>query len=563
MASLNSFFNCFLTIGIASTSLSFGQNEGATIDGRVTDAISGTPVRRASVTLRPIRGTAKSYIAASSVDGAFVFNSVDPGSYRIFLEKPGYLSQEYGSKTFQFGGEAISVAAGDKKTGIEFKAMPQSVLTGKVIDDDGEPVPQASVVATQKTKWNRQASGRNGNTNDIGEFRIAGLNPGRYILVANAFNHLVMVSKAMNGLLNRTVMIDGVPRQIGSTTTNQVKQEEDYSPTFFPSATEETAASIIELGPGQQIDNLVIRMRKTAIYSIRGTAKYSGSAPVGEQGTQLQLIPKDPMRQGRGFGARQASATVMKDGSFEFSAIAPGSYFLGAIRVDLGQFPLGLMPVEVNGNLENITFGYGDPSQLSASVVWEDNAETKPITGYLMLSEKSLGNAATPTMQIKDGKIEKPVSLPPGSYTVRFQSTSLGAYVKRITDRGGVDLGAIITVPDAASFEVVVVVSTKTANLEGTVTGGEKGVKTVVLIPEKPGQNAQVYMRSIATNASGSYKLERIVPGSYKLFAFAEDIPNSAFLNSELPQLLENKGISITLKESDKETKDVPVTVID
>ena len=560
MAPLDRCFIPFLMIAIASATLSLAQDEGASIEGRLTDAISGTPVRRGLVTLRPIRNVTKTYTTASSADGSFAFSGVETGSYRIFLEKPGYLSQEYGSKTFQFGGEAVAVVAGDKKTGIEFKAMPQSVLTGKVIDEDGEPVPQSSVVATLRTKWNRQAGGRNGNTNDIGEFRIAGLTPGRYVLVANAFNRQMQVAVSNRP---RTVMIDGVPRQIGYKTQSQLKQEEDYSPTYFPSVTEETAASVIELGPGQQIDNLVIRMRKTPVYSIRGTVKYSGSTPVGENGAQVQLIPKDAMRQGRGFGARQANAAVMKDSSFEFSGIAPGSYLLGALRNDLGQFPLGLMPVEVNGNLENITLGYGDPSHLIASAVWEDTAEIGLITGYLMLSEKNLGNAATPTLQLKDGKTEKPVNLPSGSYAVRFQSSTPGAYVKKITDKGGVDLGLIITVPEAATFEIAVVVSTKTATLEGTVTSDAKGPKTVMLVPEPAGQNALVFMRSINTDASGRYKLERIVPGSYKLFAFAEEIPGSAFLNGDLAQLLGNKGISITLKESDNETKAVPITALE
>ena len=560
MASFDRFFNRFLTIGVLFTRLSFAQDEGASIEGRLTDAISGTPVRRGMVTLRPIRNVAKTYTASSSADGSFAFTGVETGSYRIYLEKPGYLNQEYGSKTFQFGGEAIAVVAGDKKTGIEFKAMPQSVLTGKVFDEDGEPVTQASVVSTLRTKWNRQAGGRNGNTNDIGEFRIAGLTPGRYVLQANAFN------RQMQGAISnrpRTVMIDGVPRQIGSTAKSPFKQEEDYSPTYFPSVTEETAASVIELGPGQQIDNLVIRMRKTSVYSIRGTVKYSGSTPIGENGAQVQLMPKDAMRQGRGIGARQSNAAVMKDGSFEFFGIAPGSYLLGALRVDLGQFPLGLMPVEVNGNLENITLGYGDPSHLIASVAWDDSAEIRPLTGYLMLSEKNLGNAVTPTLPLKDGKTEKPVNLPSGSYVVRFQSPTPGAYVKKITDKGGVELGAIITIPEAATLEIAVVVSTKTANLEGTVTSDAKGTKTVMLLPEPAGQNAQVFMRSVTTDASGRYKLERIVPGSYKIFAFAEEIPGGAFLNGDLAQLLENKGISITLKEADNETKQVPITALE
>ena len=545
---------CLISTGLVCSGQS--QNNSAdttaTFDGRVLDALSGVPVRRANLTLRPARGPQKPIVTVTSGDGKFFFAGVEPGVYRLFLEKSGYLSQEYGSKKFQYSGESISFKAKDKKADLEFRAMPQSVLTGKVIDEDGEPVTQTSVIAMQKSRWNRQAGGNNGNTNDIGEFRISGLTPGNYIVVANAFNKRISRFS--------TALIDGVVRTIGTNAiTSSSKQEEDYSPTYFPSSTDEESAAIIEIAAGQQVDNIVIRIRKTPVYSVRGSVKYVGSKPPTEQTAQVQLLPKDSGAMSRGFGVRQLGGMVQKDGTYEFLAVQPGSYYVAVLRQDLSQWPVGRTPLEVNGNMENVNITYSDPAKVSATVIWEDSTQTQAINGYQMLSEKSVGHIATPTLSVKDGKLANTI-LPAGTYSVHFQSTEASSFVKQVREKSGGDLGQIISVTENASLELELVLSTKVATVEGLVTAEGKPAAnmSVVLLPIVRGGYSQ--LRMAKTDESGRYKLTKVIPGGYRLFAFEEEIPSSAFLNDERLQSLENKGNTVTVKEGATEQVDLSKT---
>ncbi len=548
---------CFISTGLiclAQTQTNLIDTT-AQFDGRVVDALTGVPVRRANLTLRTIKGPQRPIMTVTSGDGKFFFVGVEPGVYRLFLEKSGYLSQEYGSKKFQYSGESISFKAKERKSDLEFRAMPQSVLTGRVIDEDGEPVTQTSVIAMQKSRWNRQAGGTNGNTNDIGEFRISGLTPGNYIVVANAFNKRITRFT--------TALIDGVVRTVGTNAiTSSSKQEEDYSPTYFPSSTDEESAAIVEVAAGRQVDNIVIRIRKTPVFNIRGSVKYAGSKTSTDQTAQVQLLPKDSAAMSRGFGVRQLNAVVLKDGSYEFLAVQPGSYFVAVLRQDLSQWPVGRTPLEVNGNMENVNITYGDPGKVSVTVLWEDTTETKPINGYLMLSEKSVGHIATPTLSIKEGKLV-PTIVPAGTYSVQFQSTEASSFVKHVREKSGVDLGQILSVTENANLELELVLSTKVASVEGLVTAEGKPAAnmTVVLLPIVRGGYSQ--LRMAKTDESGRYKLTRVVPGGYRLFAFEEEIPGTAFLNDDRLQSLENKGTNVTVKEATTEQVNLSATKIE
>src|SRR5205807_824498 len=68
-------------------------------------------------------------------------------------------------------------------------ALPRgSVVTGRIVDEFGEPMPEVQVAAMryQFIQGRRQLTpaGRFASTNDIGEFRLFGLSPGQYYLSA-------------------------------------------------------------------------------------------------------------------------------------------------------------------------------------------------------------------------------------------------------------------------------------------------------------------------------------------------------------------------------------------
>ena len=83
----------------------------------------------------------------------------------------------------------IEVVSEKSTTGIELKLTPQSVIAGHVFDEDGDPLQSVNVEVWRYTypRGRRQLTQvQNGTTNDLGEFRIANLRPGRYYVSATA-----------------------------------------------------------------------------------------------------------------------------------------------------------------------------------------------------------------------------------------------------------------------------------------------------------------------------------------------------------------------------------------
>jgi len=83
-------------------------------------------------------------------------------------------------------GNAASLEPGQEIKDLLFHMAPAAVILGKVTDKDGDPVPNAEVVAI--SLWSDL---HHSNipmfavalTNDVGEYRISGLFPNRYLVM--------------------------------------------------------------------------------------------------------------------------------------------------------------------------------------------------------------------------------------------------------------------------------------------------------------------------------------------------------------------------------------------
>src|SRR5207248_8888823 len=68
-----------------------------------------------------------------------------------------------------------------------FRLIPWGVIAGRVLDEEGEPLPWAQVSALREVYSNgkrRLSPEALVPTNDLGEFRLFGLKPGRYFVSA-------------------------------------------------------------------------------------------------------------------------------------------------------------------------------------------------------------------------------------------------------------------------------------------------------------------------------------------------------------------------------------------
>src|SRR5262249_14327959 len=76
----------------------------------------------------------------TDAQGRFAFNSVEPGTYRLIFSASGYASQDYGQRTFGGAGTPISLRAGEAKKDIVMRIAPVSAISGRVLDNRGQPI---------------------------------------------------------------------------------------------------------------------------------------------------------------------------------------------------------------------------------------------------------------------------------------------------------------------------------------------------------------------------------------------------------------------------------------
>src|SRR5207247_7111508 len=161
------------------------QQEMCTLEGRVV-SVTGEVLKRVDLVLSRIDSTQHAqYSGRSDGDGRFAPVNLGPGKHRLRGGRRGYVHMSYGAKRPGRPGTTLALDPGQHLSGIVFRLFPQSVIAGRVLDQDGDPLAYAAVQLQnyQYERGQRQLTeATQGITNDLGEFRLFGLPPGRYYL---------------------------------------------------------------------------------------------------------------------------------------------------------------------------------------------------------------------------------------------------------------------------------------------------------------------------------------------------------------------------------------------
>ena len=243
------------------------QLAAGSIEGQVLNAVTGAPLRKATVQLMEISRREPTMSAGGDVmqapswwtvevddEGRFSFNGLEAGSYSLMVQRTRFLRQSYGERLRSSGGKPISVSTGQHVKDILFKLSPQSVIAGKVVDEDGEGMANVQVWVLQrrylsgKMRWVQGVSAR---TSDLGEYRIAALAPGKYLVGTSPMR--------MNNVMGNS-----------SNKPFPVKPESTYADTYYPSSPDLANAAPVELPAGGEVRGVDIRERKAASYWVRG-----------------------------------------------------------------------------------------------------------------------------------------------------------------------------------------------------------------------------------------------------------------------------------------------------
>jgi carboxypeptidase family protein len=160
------------------------------IAGTVVVEGSGTPVRRARVTLSGVEIRVPR-TSVTNDNGQFAFTSLPPGRFTMSVSKAGYVDMAYGAKRAGRPGTPIQLTEGQKLEKANVTLPRGSVVTGVVIDENGEPSPGTSVrvmrFLMRTGEKTLQQAGQD-QTDDRGIYRIYGLQPGEYLVSASPRN---------------------------------------------------------------------------------------------------------------------------------------------------------------------------------------------------------------------------------------------------------------------------------------------------------------------------------------------------------------------------------------
>src|SRR5437867_5256590 len=236
----------------------------ATLRGHVIGGDTGQPLRRALVR---IVATQENRVATTDAEGRYEFRNVKPGRYTISASRNSYVTMSYGQTRPFEPGTPLEIKDGQTVERLDFNLPRAGVITGRILDEFGEPLPgvQVSAMRYQFMQGRRQLvnTGRMASSDDLGDFRLYGLQPGQYYLQATW----------------RSNMPPGGGRP----------DQTAYAPTYFPGVTDAARAQRFTIGIGQELNDLVMSMRPVKATRVTGTVVTSQGRPMAGMLMVMQM----------------------------------------------------------------------------------------------------------------------------------------------------------------------------------------------------------------------------------------------------------------------------------
>ena len=156
----------------------------AALSGRVLRGDTGAVVKRAMVRLAG-QDTRVRRTAQTDDNGRYQFTALQAGRYTVTVSKAGFITLAYGQKHPRQPALPIQVDAGRRLRDVNVALPRGSVITGQVVDEDGEPMARAMVqmlryVYRQGLRQIEPAG--TDQTDDRGQYRVFDLEPGEYFV---------------------------------------------------------------------------------------------------------------------------------------------------------------------------------------------------------------------------------------------------------------------------------------------------------------------------------------------------------------------------------------------
>ena len=495
------------------------------LEGTVTSAKTGEPVKKALVEIYPTDKGQSYFSVTTDASGHFVFKNLAAGRYQLGASANGYVPQRYGARSFGHRGASLTLSSGQHKDGIDFRLTPWGVISGAVCDQDGDPVVGGMVRAMRsvyadngRRQWSYFGMAR---TDDRGEYRLYGIPPGRYLVVASY----------QGGRAPAAV-------------------EEAYVPAYYPSGTDPGQASPVRVGPGEEIGEINLYFIHARGVCVRG--RVTNFIP--GQSLFINLIPH---RDGGAEPDSHYSSAANDQGEFEIRHVPPGEYVAYAIfGADAGPQYVGRSEVSV-GNVD--VNGVNISPSPGIDIRGRVRIETPPQFDFTHLSVGLRGVDDTQGQAVAETKADGTFVVPAvfdGIYRLVVRGFPEELYLKSAR-LGDTDvLGKILEVSHTqppGTFDLMF--SPNGGRIDGTVLDEQNPVQgaVVVFVPDAAHREHDELYSVTTTDSQGRFSLLGLPPGDFTLYAF-DELEDYAAKDPEFLRPYADRGTAVHIVEKQRLT---------
>ncbi len=467
-----------------------GLLQGGAIQGVVIEHAAGRPLSRSSVFLTPVPATAKDAASAaakpmavrSGASGEFSFERVPSGVYVLTASREGYFTGAWGQRLPTGRGAPFRI---DEETRLfaEIRMRHKGAITGRVLDENGVGTPHVVVLAYGARLPLRSAG--QGTSDDRGVYRIPGLEPGKYWVRSAPYS---------------------------------LPEGGAWLPAFAPQGHEVRDARLFAVTADADTGFADVSPIPGSLYQV------SGPVTCNRPGEIIVALSSDTGQQ-----IRRTYCSPTGPGEFQFGGLATGSYELSATSVDLSG--AAFVEFTAGGDIR-IDLPLGPMSTVATT--WHFlGGERSPATGSILIRRQNLSSSG----DVSEIQGTAKTVLAPGYWEVRAQAPQ-GHFIRSVdTGRGGRRrIGATsdwfeVYVPPNSATAVRITVGTNPMTIEGKVLADGKpvgGVPVFVWPMLESARRALGGAPQTLSAADGTYRFDRLPPGSYK--------PLATFDLSELDQ---------------------------
>jgi hypothetical protein len=509
----------------------------AAIEGVVVNQANGQPMAGVHVRFLSIASSAdgQPYGAISDRAGHFSIASLPAGAYIADALRRGFFFVSPKGETPM---RRVTLKAGQQLADFKIEMVQGATISGRVVDDNGDPVQTNVHAEAEAERVMMNAGSYYCSTDERGEFHLS-IAPGKYYIVASPNNRGMFINQSVE------IRTDG-------------SIDAAYGETYYPGSPAKAKAVQVEAVPGAELTGIDIHLvRQLRGFAIAGTVT---GAPEGSFGGMVMLQQGDDSRR---MNAMSGSGTT-PDGHFLFSNLQPGSYRLTALHFT-DKNRLYSQPVDVrleSADVSNVNLALGPGGEVVGKLEMTGSPGAEKLSVGLEITSPGFG-ASAPSAEVDQSGAFRITDIAPGRYRVNVAPLPENAYLKSIrldgaeAPDGEVDLSHAAP---GASLKIVVSrnggqISGKLLDKDGQPLGALRVF--VLLVPAGLDTKEIDLQRSLKSFDDGTYRLQGIRPGKYRLLTFDPDqfTANGEFL--ETVEKLPAGAEEIEIKEGDRKVMDL------